>query len=459
MAPRTGDSGGLSFPESGGGRLARRLCIVARDHPLLFGYLTTLLRDRPAGAEQIDLVIDRRHGPASKAAEVERRRPSNIDEQLRQRGFAFVAEPGETFRPRDAARIEHTVELLAGMEDRSWPFRRRRPRPLLERVWGQRPWRTLAVLGAVALISTMLAAEFRMNDLIEMDPGAPSRNRATLTKAAEETKAAKEAPPAPRSETAAESTRAEPRQVDATAATTPATSRLPAVSSADRQRVPGPAFSPPPEQRALAAAPSPPAAETPQVQTPRPSPPTQPPAAETPQVQTPRPSPPTQPPAAETPQVQTPRPSPPTRPPTAETPRVQASRPSLSARTASARPAPTSAPPAGAPELATASPTASAVPTSSDLRIELSRRPTSATGGGVVYLVRVTDPSGQPLPDAKVWMQAGRSASGALFETRLSPAEMPGTYRSGVVHPSTLPPDLTVRAIVGNRRVEAPVAR
>jgi hypothetical protein len=421
MAPRTGDSGGLSFPESGGGRLARRLCIVARDHPLLFGYLTTLLRDRPAGAEQIDLVIDRRHGPASKAAEVERRRPSNIDEQLRQRGFAFVAEPGETFRPRDAARIEHTVELLAGMEDRSWPFRRRRPRPLLERVWGQRPWRTLAVLGAVALISTMLAAEFRMNDLIEMDPGAPSRNRATLTKAAEETKAAKEAPPAPRSETAAESTRAEPRQVDATAATTPATSRLPAVSSADRQRVPGPAFSPPPEQRALAAAPSPPAAETPQ--------------------------------------VQTPRPSPPTRPPTAETPRVQASRPSLSARTASARPAPTSAPPAGAPELATASPTASAVPTSSDLRIELSRRPTSATGGGVVYLVRVTDPSGQPLPDAKVWMQAGRSASGALFETRLSPAEMPGTYRSGVVHPSTLPPDLTVRAIVGNRRVEAPVAR
>jgi hypothetical protein len=439
MAPRTGDSGGLSFPESGGGRLARRLCIVARDHPLLFGYLTTLLRDRPAGAEQIDLVIDRRHGPASKAAEVERRRPSNIDEQLRQRGFAFVAEPGETFRPRDAARIEHTVELLAGMEDRSWPFRRRRPRPLLERVWGQRPWRTLAVLGAVALISTMLAAEFRMNDLIEMDPGAPSRNRATVTKAAEETKAAKEAPPAPRSETAAESTRAEPRQVDATAATTPATSRLPAVSSADRQRVPGPAFSPPPEQRALAAAPSPPAAETPQVQTPRPSPPTR--------------------PAAETPQVQTPRPSPPTRPPTAETPRVQASRPSLSARTASARPAPTSAPPAGAPELATASPTASAVPTSSDLRIELSRRPTSATGGGVVYLVRVTDPSGQPLPDAKVWMQAGRSASGALFETRLSPAEMPGTYRSGVVHPSTLPPDLTVRAIVGNRRVEAPVAR
>jgi hypothetical protein len=93
------------------------------------------------------------------------------------------------------------------------------------------------------------------------------------------------------------------------------------------------------------------------------------------------------------------------------------------------------------------------------LRIELSRRATSATGGGVVYLVRVTDLSGQPLPDADVSMQAGRRASGALFETRLYPAEMPGTYRSGVVHPSTLPPDLTVRATVGTRHVEAPVGR
>jgi hypothetical protein len=436
------------FPESGVGRLARRICVVARDHPLLFGYLNTLLRDRPAGAEQIDLVIDRRHGPAPKAPEVERRRPSGVDDQLRQRGFAFVTEPGETFRPRDAARIEHTVELLAGMEDRSWPFRRRRPRPILERVWGQRPWRALAVLGAIALISTMLAAEFRMNDLIDMDSGTPSRSR--------ETRAANEAPPAPRPETAAGST-------TATATTTPAPSRLPAVSSADRHRVPGPAFSPPPEQATLAAALPPPAAETPRVQTPPPAAETPrvqtpPPAAETPRVQTP-------PPAAETPRVQTPPPPAETPrvqtpPRAAETPRVQTPPPSLPTRTASTRPAPKPALPTGAPALAAvAAPAALPVPAASDLRIELSRRPTSATGGGVIYMVRVTDLSGQPLPDAKVWMQAGHRASGSLFETRLSPAEIPGTYRSGVVHPSTLPPDLTVRAIVGNRRVEAPVER
>jgi hypothetical protein len=44
---------------------------------------------------------------------------------------------------------------------------------------------------------------------------------------------------------------------------------------------------------------------------------------------------------------------------------------------------------------------------SSDLRIQLSRMPTSASGGGVVFLVRVTDLSGQPLSDAEVSMLAG----------------------------------------------------
>ena len=54
MALSPGGSGGLSFPENNIGRLARRLCFVARNHPLLFGYLMTLLRDRPTGAEQVD---------------------------------------------------------------------------------------------------------------------------------------------------------------------------------------------------------------------------------------------------------------------------------------------------------------------------------------------------------------------------------------------------------------------
>jgi hypothetical protein len=104
-------------------------------------------------------------------------------------------------------------------------------------------------------------------------------------------------------------------------------------------------------------------------------------------------------------------------------------------------------------------PTPAPAPLSGDLRIELSRKPTSATGGGVVFMVRVTDLSGQPLSDAEVSMMAGRRPGGALFETRLYPAESPGMFRSGVIHPSTLPPDLTVTAVAGSRRVETLVAR
>src|SRR5262244_2877164 len=155
MTPSSQDSGSLSFPERNIGRLTHRLCIVARNHPLLFGYLSTLFRDRPVGSEQIELVIDRRHPESARPPEVERRRPSEIDEELHRRGFAFVVEPGESFRPRDAARLERTVELLAGMEEHSWPFRRRRRRRrALLRMWGRRPGRALAILGGVALIVT-----------------------------------------------------------------------------------------------------------------------------------------------------------------------------------------------------------------------------------------------------------------------------------------------------------------
>jgi hypothetical protein len=118
-----------------------------------------------------------------------------------------------------------------------------------------------------------------------------------------------------------------------------------------------------------------------------------------------------------------------------------------------ARPAPVPASARGEATLASA-------PTSESLRLELTSRPTSATGGGVIYIVRVTDPSGQPVPNADVRMQAGRRPGGsAAFETRLHPAETPGAYRSGVIHPATLPADLTVRARVGTSQVEAPVVR
>jgi hypothetical protein len=407
MTSMPDDGGSLSLPEASIGRLARRLCIVARNHPLLFGYLSTLFRDRPAGSERIDIVIDRRHVEAQKTPEVERRAPSVIDDELRRRGFAFVAQPGEAFSPRDAARIEHTVELLAGMEERSWPFRRRRRRPLWRRwqqLWTQRPWKPLAVLGGVALVSTLLATEFRLNDFREVDFSDGRARSAAKTPSVKAPTPRAEAPVVTRA--AVEPAAPAPRPA--------APAPLPAAPATARP-APAPASSEPTTFFAPlspAADPAKPAAKT-----------THGGAA-------------TVHPASARDKV-----------PAKPAPRVEAP----------PKPAPAPAP-AEVRTAArdTAAPTPPAAP---DLRLELSKRPTSATGGGFVYTVRVTDLSGQPLPDAQVWLEAGRRPSGALFETRLLPAEAAGTFRSGVVHPGTLPPDMMVRAQVGTRRVEAVVER
>ena len=448
MSPISQDPGSLPFPERNIGRLTRRLCIVARNHPLLFGYLSTLFRDRPVDAEQIELVIDRRHPEAPRPPEVERRRPSQIDEELRRRGFAFVVEPGETFRPRDAARIEHTVELLAGMEDRSWPFRRRRRRPVLERMWGNRAGRTLAILTGVALLVALASSEFRMNDLRDSDLiGWPLR---TLSRVASSTSPDAKpqadapvpvvAPPAP--PTAAP---AVPPVPITTPPTAPAPVAVPSVPPAPVPAPPGvlapvtphgPAS--PTKAPAKAAAPSAPAAPSkPPAPAPKAMAASEPPSA-------------SKGTAGSAPHA-SPAPALPDRPRSL----TSSSAPPPMAKAAAREPAAVGSVRQPVAPLPTPAP----APLSGDLRIELSRKPTSATGGGVVFMVRVTDLSGQPLSDAEVSMMAGRRPGGALFETRLYPAESPGMFRSGVIHPSTLPPDLTVTAVAGSRRVETLVAR
>jgi hypothetical protein len=460
MARPTQDSGSLSFPDRNIGRLTHRLCIVARNHPLLFGYLSTLFRDRPAGSEQIELVIDRRHPESPKPPEVERRRPSEIDQELHRRGFAFVVEPGESFRPRDAARIEHTVELLAGMEERSWPFRRRRRRPVLERIWGQKAGRTLAVLGGLALVVALASSEFRMNDLRERDLVGPLRSASRMLTASSRTEpppptpvATQPEPPAPAPATPAPVTAqpapAAPAPVTARstpAAPAPAPTPGPAAKAPAAQApppAPGPVVKAPATPALTASAPSAPSAPTKPASTapaPQPDPPRV--AKAAPRV------------AA----VEATAPATPTAPAAPRDTTSRASTPDRASRALASAPSPAPAVVRTAAPMATVA-TAPPVPMSSDLRIQLSRMPTSASGGGVVFLVRVTDLSGQPLSDAEVSMLAGRRPGGALFETRLYRTENPGTFRSGVIHPSTLPPDLTVKAVAGTRRVETLVER
>ena len=446
MALPTQDSGGLSFPDRNIGRLTHRLCIVARNHPLLFGYLSTLFRDRPAGSEQIELVIDRRHPESPKPPEVERRRPSEIDQELHRRGFAFVVEPGESFRPRDAARIEHTVELLAGMEERSWPFRRRRRRPVLERIWGQKAGRTLAVLGGLALVVALASSEFRMNDLRERDLVGPLRSASRMLTANSRTEPP---PPTP------VATQPEP-PATAPAAPAPVTAQPAPVAPAPAP-TPGPAAKAPAAQAPpLAPAPVAKAPATPALTASAPSAPTKPPST----APAPQPDPPRVAKAApKVAAVEAYAPATPTVPAAPRDTTSRASTPERASRALASSPAPAPSVVRTAAPVATVATAPPPVPMSSDLRIQLSRMPTSATGGGVVFLVRVTDLSGQPLSDAEVSMLAGRRPGGALFETRLYRTENPGTFRSGVIHPSTLPPDLTVKAVAGTRRVETLVER
>lgn len=492
LSPR--NSGSFSFPDDHIGRLARRLCIVARNHPLLFGYLTTLLRDRPPGSEQIEILIDRRHGaPPKEPTGQERRQPSHVEDELRERGFAFVAEPGEALRPRDASRIERTVGLLAGMEERSWPLRRRRPRPLLARLWRGRLWRAAAIVGAIGVIAVLVAAELRLGDVAPRDAGIEEGRRPQVAEpgreaprapAVEQVAGSVEPPPAARAPAPSGPVPSAPAPVTAVTPPGPALAPLSALSAstAPPPTAESPQAPPVPTAPILREAPSP-RASKPVENAPPPARPaaarvaeTVTPSADVPAVDAPAPS--TAAPPAEAP-PRAPAPAKVENPPRvaaappAEAPPRPAPAPSPAvdtpARSAAPPPAVPSARPAPVARVARAT-TATAgatnattlppAPTPEELRIELTARPTSATGGGVVYLVRVTDLDGQPLPDAEVWIRAGRRPGGsASFQTQLHPAETPGAFRSGVIHPGTLPADLSVRATVGNRQVEAPVGR
>ncbi len=99
--------------------------------------------------------------------------------------------------------------------------------------------------------------------------------------------------------------------------------------------------------------------------------------------------------------------------------------------------------------------TRSLAPFSGLPRVEISRQP-SSSGNGIVYIVRLADTGGRPVPGAQVWMR-GQSGDGQARETRLEPVDPPGTYRSSPLPANTLPPQLSVRVFFSNMRVEVPV--
>jgi hypothetical protein len=86
--------------------MAQHLCIVARDNPLLLGYLNIALAHLRGAGDDLEIVIDRRPPPDSveaavpqPAVGVDQRRLVGVDAQLRVRGYAIVSrEEGEPWR-------------------------------------------------------------------------------------------------------------------------------------------------------------------------------------------------------------------------------------------------------------------------------------------------------------------------------------------------------------------------
>ena len=107
--------------------MARHLCIVAREHSPLYGYLTIAFRDRPAGAPTLDIVLDRRLADTRNAGDAasrasasqDRRRHSAVDEAVHARGYAiFTGAGGGVPSRQDEAFIERAIGLLADVERR-----------------------------------------------------------------------------------------------------------------------------------------------------------------------------------------------------------------------------------------------------------------------------------------------------------------------------------------------------
>ena len=80
----------------------------------------------------------------------------------------------------------------------------------------------------------------------------------------------------------------------------------------------------------------------------------------------------------------------------------------------------------------------------------------AASPGGTTFTVWLADPRGRPLPDAEVWLRQN-STDGFARETKLEPVSPAGSYRGAVPVDGRRPGHLTLRVLLGDRRIEMPV--
>jgi hypothetical protein len=448
--------------------MAQHLCIVARDKPLLLGYLNLALEHLSANGEELQIVIDRRPdsfqlGDAASAPSTvapDQRRLHGVDELLRTQGYAIVSRAeGAPWQLSD--RGEQYIDELAPVDELEEEEAARVPdrrRTLLS---------ALVVVAAVVGVAVALPRDsmYRLGDgLVGIADRGTSWLRAPVTvspPASSPALTAKEnpavaspsspssspivaapSPPAPPANVAAlQSARTServaitaprpaepPRPAEVTRLAEP--TRAPETPKALESSRAAEPQRPPEPMRALE--PSRTLASAPAVAPPRP--------ADPPRVNTPGG---VNTPGANTPGVAAPG-------PIAETGAATATRAEPSRRNGAR--VESALPPKADPVTAPASP---AVAYAGVPRFEMSRE-RDAAGRTAAITVRVTDAVGRPLPSADVRILR-QFSDGAVRETQLQ-ATTVGSYRGALPNGGPNTDGLVMRVMLGDRRFEVPLA-
>jgi hypothetical protein len=382
-----------------------RPCIISRDR-LRSGDFIAALQASLCPEDDLEIIMDRRHGGSSGEPDLEedRRRQLQVDLALEANGFAIVpasVDPTEDGTSLSLLLPEVPIERLSPEDDkdeeRLESFQRQRSGTLIEKLLGVLSGVTLAAL-VLALVGQItgqsLLSQLFTGPRSSGPDQAPGPNSGSPSAGG---------PASTKSVSPRDADRLTPRQRETSGPSevTGTASREPSITSRET--------SPPPKETS------------------------------------------TPPPAASTPANET------GAPPKAGTDQGASSgRPRLSA---TARPSPSAPAPTNqvASALSPEAATPKATPTQLVGRAELVRGPVSR-GWGDSYAVRLLDPAGKPMVVAYVLLVA-HMADGTVEKIAMGALPEPGTYRGTVPTGRSTPVDLRVRVSTGDKFVEVPVRR
>jgi hypothetical protein len=414
--------------------MAQHLCIVARNQPLLLGYLNIAFEHLSANGSELQFIIDRRpdrlqeSAPPPQTTIPEQRHVDGVDELLHSQGYAIVSrEAGMSWQLNEGGQKDggqKSAEELVAVYDPAEEAATRAPgrhRTLLS---------ALALTAAVVGVAVALPRD-SVHRLADGLAGVADRGRSWLSASVDVPRTAPSTAPA---------------------ATGGATS--PPRPAPEATQVP-----PPPAAAALQSVP---AAERPQIAPPRSEPPR---AVEpSPRVAEPRR-------AVEPPRVvERPRVAEPPRA-VKPAPRAVASAPRAATPPPAVVPAPAPAPRAEQPPKQSTARVVSAVPSGEDAtsagtpraaefaglpRFEMTRE-RDAAGRTAAITVRVTDSAGRPLPTADVRIRR-QFVDGAVRETQLQATAPEGSYRGPLPNTGPNTNGLVMRILLGSLRYEVPLA-